>query len=135
MSVPRVCRHLTPRLRRHLTQSGTVTAEAAVVLPVVAAFALVLVWVVSVGVAQIQVVDAARDAARALARGDDRSVAVSVARRAAPAHADIDVAYGTSTVKVSVESEHSGPGWLMVALPTLTVRAQSTVEVEDNGSQ
>ncbi|MDQ3486021.1 MAG: pilus assembly protein [Actinomycetota bacterium] len=110
------------------------TAEAAVVLPIVAAFALALVWMVSVGIAQIQVVDAARDAARGAARGDDRESAVAAARRAAPRNADIDVSFTADTVHVSVTSEQAGPGWLLVPLPVLTVRAESTVEVEDDGA-
>ncbi len=119
---------------RRRTADGSVTAEAAVVLPIVSAFALAVVWVVSVGVAQIQVVDAARDAARSLARGDEQAAAVSVARRAAPDDAQIVVSFDADTVRVSVSSEQKGPGWLLMPLPSLTVRAQSTVLVEDDGN-
>ncbi|MBA3991307.1 MAG: pilus assembly protein [Propionibacteriales bacterium] len=119
---------------RSAPERGSVTAEAAVVLPIVAAFALALVWMVAVGVAQIQVVDAARDAARSLARGDDLESAVAAAHRAAPSHADIDVSFAGDTVHVSVTSEQDGPGWLLVPLPALTVHAESTVEVEGDGT-
>lgn len=44
------------------------TAEAAVVLPVLVAFAMALVWGLLVAAAQIQCVDAARAGARAAAR-------------------------------------------------------------------
>lgn len=115
------------------SDQGSVTAEAAVVLPVVAAFALTLVWMVSVGIAQIQVVDAARDAARGLARGDDLAAAVSAARRSAPAHAVIQVSYDAETVNVAVSSDQRGPGWLFIPLPAVTLHAESTVEVEDAG--
>lgn len=114
-------------------EKGSVTAEAAVVLPIVAAFALVLVWMVSIGIAQVQVVDAARDAARGLARGDDRSAAISAARRAAPTYADIQVSYEDETVTVAVSSDQRGPGWLFIPLPAVTLHAESTTEVENAG--
>lgn len=120
-------------LMRPRRENGSVTAEAAVVLPIVAAFALVLVWMVSIGIAQVQVVDAARDAARGLARGDDRSAAVSAARRAAPTHADIQVSYEADTVTVAVSSDQRGPGWLFIPLPAVTLHAESTIEVENAG--
>lgn len=124
---------LRPDYGRLRSDQGSVTAEAAVVLPIVAAFVLVLVWMMSVGIAQVQVVDAARDAARGLARGDDRATAVSAARRAAPAHADIQVSYDAETVTVAVLSDQRGPGWLFIPLPAVTLHAESTVEVEDAG--
>ncbi len=103
------------------------------VLPVVAAFALVLVWMVSVGIAQIQVVDAARDAARGLARGDGEAAAISAARRSAPADAGFQVSNEADTVTVVVSSDQRGPGWLFIPMPTVTLHAESTVEVEDAG--
>lgn len=103
------------------------------VLPVVAAFALALVWMVSVGIAQIGVVDAARDAARGLARGDDMATVVSAARRTAPKGAEIEVSYDARVVTVTVSSDQTAPGWLVVPLPVISLRAESTVEVEDAG--
>jgi hypothetical protein len=49
---------------------GFVTAEAAVVLPVLVMFTMALVWALMVVAAQIQCVDAARAGARAAARQD-----------------------------------------------------------------
>lgn len=83
-------------------QRGTVTAEAAMVLPLVAAFSLVLVWMVSLGVAQVRAVDAARDAARALARGEDQQAAVAAARRTAPDASQVGIAESAGDVTVTV---------------------------------
>ncbi len=113
-------------------QQGTVTAEAAVVLPVVAAFALALVWVVSLGIAQVRTIDAARDAARGLARGDDERQAIALAERTAPEGATISIVKSGGSVTVSVSLEAKPPGWLLVPLPGVSVGSQSTVEVEDD---
>jgi len=112
-------------------EDGTVTAEAAVVLPIVAAFALALIWMLSVGIAKIETVDAARDAARAIARGDDRQEALAIAARTAPPNAriDIDEAHpGLVTVTVSVEAK--APGWLLAPLPAVTVGSRATTLAE-----
>ena len=64
------------------------TAELALVLPLLVAVTLGLVWLLAVGAAQVRTVDAARETARAVARGDARrrpSPGVSGwRRRAAP---------------------------------------------------
>lgn len=111
-------------------QRGTVTAETAVVLPLVAGFALMLVWVVSLGIAQVRTVDAARDAARGLARGDDQSAAIALAKRTAPAGAHVSVTGSEGSVTVSVELRVEAPGWLLVPLPAVSLGSASTVEVE-----
>lgn len=111
---------------------GSVTAEAAIVLPVVAAFVLALVWLITVGIAQVRAVDAARDTARALARGDEQASAVTSGLRSAPAGADVSVSHTGGWVTVKVTSVQTAPGWLLVPMPDLTVRSSSTVEVEDD---
>ena len=87
------------RARRR--EAGTATAELAVALP-----ALVLVLAVSLaaldlGVSQVRCVDAARTAARLVARGGPEAEALAEARRAGPPGAVITV--GTSGSRVSVE--------------------------------
>lgn len=47
-----------------------VTAETAMVLPFVVMMAVVLTWVVSLGVTQVRLADAAREGARTVARGE-----------------------------------------------------------------
>src|SRR4051794_31429186 len=85
------------------TCEGTVTAEAAIVLPLVGLLTLALVWMIGVGLAQVRVVDAARDAARAVARGDDSQAAAVAARRTARKGADVHITADgpMATVRVS----------------------------------
>ncbi|MGI8700427.1 MAG: TadE family type IV pilus minor pilin [Nocardioidaceae bacterium] len=112
---------------------GMVTAEAALVLPLVALFALALVWLVSVGIDQVRVVDAARDAARALARGDGDAAASQAARRTAGSGAVVVIRRNSSVVSVTVSQRASAPDWLLVPLPAVLVTSQSSVEVEGDG--
>lgn len=111
-------------------ERGTVTAESALVLPLLAAFAMSLVWMVTVMITQVQTVDAARDAARALAQGDARDIVLARAQDTAPEGARIEVSGTHGSVTVSVSTEAVAPGWLLVPLPPLTVGSHSTVEVE-----
>lgn len=60
---------------RVVGEHGMVTAETAVVLPVLVLFALTGVAAVGVAQARLRCSDAAREAARALARGDPASAA------------------------------------------------------------
>ncbi|MGI8433516.1 MAG: TadE family type IV pilus minor pilin [Nocardioidaceae bacterium] len=122
-------------VRRHGGEGGTVTAESAVVLPLVAAFALALIWMVTIGLAKVQTVDAARDAARALARGDDRGAAVAAAELSAPAGARVSVDQSGSTVSVTVSADADAPSWLLVALPTRQISSTATVQVEDGTAE
>lgn len=69
--------------RRH-PESGMVTAETAVVLPVLFLVAVVLAWTVMVAATHIQVVDASREAARLIARGEPADEALAAAQRLAP---------------------------------------------------
>lgn len=119
-------------MSRQRAEAGTVTAEAAVVLPVVAAFVLALVWMVSVGFAQVQVIDAARDAAQAAARGESDEQAVAFARQTAPTGSDVSMTREGGQVHVVVRATAQPPGWLLVPLPSVVVHAEATVE-DDRG--
>jgi len=79
-----------------------VTAEAAVVLPVLVMFAMALVWGLLVVAAQIQCVDAARSGARAAARQDPADAVVRVTRDTAPRDARITVSREGDQVHVVV---------------------------------
>ncbi|MGW2298394.1 TadE family type IV pilus minor pilin [Streptomyces violaceorubidus] len=85
--------------------SGFVTAEAAVVLPVLVVFTMALVWGLLVVAAQIQCVDAARTGARAAARQDPVDAVVEVAREAAPRGARVTVSQKAGLVRVVVVAE------------------------------
>lgn len=81
---------------------GFVTAEAAVVLPVLVMFAMALVWGLLVMAAQIQCVDAARTGARAAARQDPTDAVIEVTREAAPRGATVTVGREGDEVRVVV---------------------------------
>ncbi len=81
---------------------GFVTAETAVVLPVLVVFAMALVWGLLVVAAQIQCVDAARTGARAAARQDPADAVMGVAREAAPRGARVTVSREAGLVRVVV---------------------------------
>ncbi|MET9909570.1 TadE family type IV pilus minor pilin [Streptomyces sp. NPDC006476] len=87
---------------RRDTDRGFVTAESAVVLPVLVMFATALVWGLLVVAAQIQCVDAARAGARAAARQDPAGAVVEVAREAAPRDASVTVSREGDQVRVTV---------------------------------
>ena len=90
-----------PRRERAADQ-GFVTAESAMVLPVLVMFAMALVWGLLVVAAQIQCVDAARAGARAAARQDPADAVVRVARDTAPRDAQVTVAREGDQVRVVV---------------------------------
>ncbi|MFD3731688.1 TadE family type IV pilus minor pilin [Streptomyces sp. NPDC058632] len=105
---------------------GFVTAESAMVLPVLVMFAMALVWGLLVVAAQIQCVDAARTGARAAARQDSPGAVVEVARRAAPAGAEVTVRREATHVRVIVVARPP----LLHGLP-FDVREEAVAAVEE----
>ncbi len=82
-----------------------VTAETAVVLPVLLLVLAGAVAAVTVVGAQLRCVDAAREGARAAARGEEAAVVVAIAGRAAPDGAAVTTAAAGSTVVVTVSAD------------------------------
>ncbi|MEU3555271.1 TadE family type IV pilus minor pilin [Streptomyces fragilis] len=93
-------------------QSGMVTAETAVTLPVLVLFGVALVWALMATAAQIQCVDAARAGARAAARQDPEDAVLAVARRSAPEGASVTVGRSGGLVRVRVVAHPPGAGAL-----------------------
>jgi Flp pilus assembly protein TadG len=87
------------RLRR---DDGMVTAETAVVLPVLLLVLAGAVAVVVVVGGQLRCIDAAREGVRAAARGDTADVARSVAAHAAPPGAATTLSRSDTAVTVTV---------------------------------
>lgn len=110
---------------RRREESGAVTAELAVALPLLLALTVVLVWLVSLGAAQIRVVDASREAARVVARGDDVSRATALARRIAPAGASVSVSNDGGDVVVETTAEIAPPGGVLGRFGSFTVRSRA----------
>lgn len=106
-------------------ERGAVTAELAMGLPLLLAVTLGLVWLLSLGAVQVRVIDASREAARALARGDDEAAAVAVARRIASPRAQVEVSRDGSHVRVLTSVSVDGPGGI-AAWPDVTVHSEAT---------
>ncbi|WP_439675658.1 TadE family type IV pilus minor pilin [Embleya sp. MST-111070] len=86
------------------------TAETAVVLPVLVVLTAVLTAGIGAATAQIRCVDAAQAGARALARGESTEVAVARASAAGPAGARTGVSGGDGLVRFRVAAEVGVPG-------------------------
>lgn len=101
------------------------TAELALALPILVAVTLGLVWLLAVGSAQIRVVDAARETARSMARGDSVDEAVTAGERVAPAGSQVSVTRGDGLVTATVAGRVRGPGGLFAYLPGVRVEAEA----------
>lgn len=110
---------------------GAVTAELALALPLLLAVTTGLAWLLSVGIAQVRVVDAARETARAVARGDDQGAAVALGRRIAPEGARVRVVADGDRVVVTATSQVRGPGGLFREWAAVTVDAEAIALAEE----
>lgn len=122
--------------------AGYVTAEAAVVLPVLVLFTMGLLWALLAAAMQIQCVDAARAGARSAARQDPHDAAIAAARQAAPRGARITIRREGDLVRVRVTADTPGPAALVlhlhqeaVALAEDTVGTQGLAVPPSDGSR
>lgn len=115
---------------RSRAERGAVTAETAVVLPMIAVFAVGLAWLVCLGVVQVRAQDAAREAARVVARGESASAGAAYARRVAPGGSSVAIRRDGTSVVATVRSPVAGPGGFFRFLPTFTVQAESVAAAE-----
>lgn len=113
------------------TERGMVTAELATVAPFGFALTLLLVWVVSLGLTQVRLTDAAREGARLVARGDSVGTAQAAARRHAPhgAHVEVDLSEGVATVSVRATSRMPLPFFSGIGAQTVEAEASAAVEL------
>ena len=109
-------------------ERGSVTAEFAMAMPVLIAVALGMVWLISLGLTQLRIEEAARETARAAARGDADPEAL--ARRIAPAGASVSVSQDGLTVTVTIGTSVPGPGGLFSFVPSPRVEATSVAARE-----
>ena len=121
----------TPTSRRSPQARGAATAELALVLPLLAAVTVGLAWLLAVGAGQVRAVDAARETARAVARGDDPVAAVAVGEEVAPSGATVHIATADGRVRVTVTGEVAGPGGLFASLPPARLRAEAVAILEE----
>lgn len=113
-------------------QRGAVTAELAMGLPLLLAVTVALVWLLAVASAQVRVVDAARESARALARGDDEASAREISQRIAPPGARVLITGQDGQVVVETTARVSGPGGLFGLLPGVEVSARAVALREES---
>src|SRR5207249_3344277 len=98
---------------RALRDHGMVTAEVALVLPVLLIVLALCLWGIAAGIDQLRCVDAAREAARAAARGDSTSAVHEVAVHSAPPGAVISVSLVSGLAVVEVHAVvHPFGSWL-----------------------
>jgi Flp pilus assembly protein TadG len=112
---------------------GSVTAETAVVLPILLVFVGALVWLVSVGIDQARCADAAREAARSLARDDPVEQVLDLAHQSAPDGASIAVHRSDGMVTVTVSMSSSPAGGLFDGLVAVRLDASAVSVMEDPG--
>lgn len=111
-------------------ERGAATAELAMALPLLVAVTVGLVWLLGVGAAQLRVVDAARETARASARGDAAEDAVARGLQVAPEGSRISLRQEGGQITALAEAEVSGPGGLFDFLPGVAVRAEAVTALE-----
>jgi Flp pilus assembly protein TadG len=107
------------------SDDGMVTAELAAGLPVLVLLLAFAISVVGVGGADLRVTDAAREAARAAARGD-RAAGVRLAHEAAPGAAVAITESGDSVTVVVRLPHHLLVPWL----PAVTVTGRAVAALE-----
>lgn len=111
-------------------EGGAVTAEVAVVLPVLLAMLVFGVWMAGVVIENIRCIDAARDVARAVARGEPPQSAQQLVRRTAPVGATFSITRDGSDIQVTVAADVT-PHWpLLAKLPPIKVKGQATIQPE-----
>jgi hypothetical protein len=91
-----------------------------------------LVWLLAVGAAQLRTVDAARETARALARGDDQASAVGRGLEVAPEGSRVAVSRGGGEVRVTVTGRVEGPDGLFAHLPSPSLSAEAVAADEED---
>lgn len=109
---------------------GAVTAELALGLPLLMGVTVVLCWLLALGIGQVRVQDAARETARAAARGDDAADAVAVGKRVAPSGSSVSLQAGGEHVVATVVAPIPGPD-VLVRLPGVRLRAEAVALNED----
>jgi len=101
------------------------------VVPLLVAVTIGLVWLLSVGAAQLRVVDAAREAARSVARGDAVGAAVERGRQVGPEGTRMEVSVDGDQVQATATARVKGPGGLFRWLPGVDVRARAVALSEE----
>ncbi len=124
-----------PSRTRSRRDAGMVTAETAVLLPVLVVVLAAAVFVLACVAAQLECVDAARSAARLAARGEPAPAVTRTAERLAPGEARVALTTGSglgdaATVEVVVTAQVRPFGRALRGLPAVRVSARAVAAVE-----
>ena len=106
------------------------TAELAMVLPILVVVTAALAWLLGVGADQLRIVDATREVARAVARGDDEAAAVATGRRVAPEGTSFTVREEGGLVIVEARAEAVDAGIVAGLLPKVVLSAEAVALAE-----
>jgi hypothetical protein len=107
---------------------GMVTAELAVAVPVVLVVLALGLSAIRLGIDEVRCVDAARLAARALARGDSEGSARALAVTAGPPGASVVVGSTGAEVSATVSASRDLAGWRMLIVRGSATAAKERVE-------
>ncbi|HEY3527945.1 MAG TPA: TadE family protein [Nocardioides sp.] len=110
-------------------QRGAATAELALGIPLLVSLTIGLVWLLTIGSAQVRMIDAARETARAGARGDGTPAAVSRGEQVAPG-AVVTLSTGAGRVVATASDVVTPPGGLLGFLPAVHVHAEAVAAAE-----
>lgn len=99
-------------------------------LPLLAILAVGLAWLVALGVTQARAQDAAREAARVVARGESVAQGAAQASRVAGAGSTSRIARSDREVRVSIGVPVRGPGGLFAFIPAYVVHAHAVAATE-----
>ncbi|HST84245.1 MAG TPA: TadE family type IV pilus minor pilin [Kineosporiaceae bacterium] len=108
------------------------TAEFAVVLPVLAVMLAAVLAAGSAGVAKLRCIDAARSAARLAARHEPAAAALAAARSAGPAGAVVRLSVAGDLVRVRVTARVQLP---LPGRPTVELSATSVAQLEQSPAE
>ncbi|MFD7153870.1 TadE family type IV pilus minor pilin [Kribbella sp. NPDC059898] len=117
------------RARNRRGDGGAVTAEMALVLPVLVALLVLGIWSVGLVVMNIRCMDAARDVARAVARGDSPEEAEAIGRRTVPT-GTITITRDDSDIQVTVTAEPTQNPPLLTFIAPIQLTAKATIQSE-----
>ncbi len=110
-------------------QRGAVTAELALGIPLLLSLTWGLVWLLSVGEAQVRIVDAAREAARAAARGEAPAACAARGQQVAPGSTVVVTQRDGEAVSSATASVAAPGGWWGF-LPPVPLHAEAVAAVE-----
>ncbi|MFF0266621.1 TadE family type IV pilus minor pilin [Kribbella sp. NPDC004536] len=109
------------------------TLEMALALPVLISLLLLGIWVISLVVLNIRCIDAARDVARAVARGEPLDQAQAIGHRTVPT-ATITITRDQSDVHVTVTTTPTHLPPLLTSIAPTNLTATATLQAEPETS-